>query len=273
MGFSRLHLFSGFRPCRLPLAYVQNQRRLYGLREVGQGVDADGDQRVAAAMGALAHPSRLAILREVRTPRVLADIKVRSSSNGRIHHGERQGRLLARQTVQQHLSSLLQIGVISSRESKLDKRRRMEYVINHQTLYSLAESFLALAELRPDELPDSPTITDGIPGEAEHVLGPHLVLVKGLGIGQHFPLDPVRGGTHEWMIGRRQHLPVCLDYDPYVSKENCLVQWRDGIHSIVDLPGSRNGTRVNFQPLDGARRMLRTGDLIGVGHSLLLFRA
>lgn len=48
---------------------------------------------------------------------------------------------------------------------------------------------------------------------------------------------------------------------------------RDGRSLLLDLPGNRNGTLLNWKPLArGGVAELKAGDVVGVGRSLLVFR-
>lgn len=101
--------------------------------------------------------------------------------------------------------------------------------------------------------------------------GAKLVVVKGFGEGTSFDLAPPPEGRREWRVGRKGD--VALDFDPFASRENTLIAWEDGAHWASDVPGSRNGTSVNFERLpSGARHRLETGDLLSVGHTVLVYR-
>ncbi|HLE47820.1 MAG TPA: FHA domain-containing protein, partial [Candidatus Thermoplasmatota archaeon] len=102
--------------------------------------------------------------------------------------------------------------------------------------------------------------------------GPRLVLVHGLYEGKSYALDPRLAPEGEWRIGRRRGIAVSLDYDPYISLENSVVRRTGDKLTIEDLPGSKNGTSVNWEPLaKGRAHVLKPVDVIGVGRSLLVF--
>lgn len=219
---------------------------------------------LAAALGVLSSPVRLAILRQLRSPKTLKEVRVRPV-------GSDTTRLLARQTVKEHLDKLLDIGVVLPRETEREYGATTEYVLNHQMLFALSEEFRSLAKLRPTAAVGGETMLRSTTAPRTRPHGPALVLVKGLEEGRTFPLD--KGGP-TWTIGRRRGLPIALDFDPFVSSENAaIVRTEDGL-AVEDDPNSRNGTSVNFEPLPkGGRHLLEQGDLIGVGRSLLMFRA
>ncbi|HWX40227.1 MAG TPA: FHA domain-containing protein [Blastocatellia bacterium] len=74
----------------------------------------------------------------------------------------------------------------------------------------------------------------------------------------------------EVAIGKGLHNDVVLA-DPTVSNSHALVLTRDGCYNIVDL-GSRNGTFVAGERLGDQARVLRHGDSIRVGQTVLSFR-
>ena len=71
-------------------------------------------------------------------------------------------------------------------------------------------------------------------------------------------------------IGKAAHNHIVLT-DPTVSNTHAAFLMRDGGFSIVDL-GSRNGTYVNGERLGAHARILRHGDAIQLGKTVLTFR-
>lgn len=221
------------------------------------------DAVFAAALVSIGSEARLEILRQLRTPKPLRDIEVRAPDPDRA-----DGRPISRQAVRVHLEKLVEIGVVTTREVD----RSVEYVLNHQRLFAIAEEFRALARLRPAPEVDAPTVggPSGVAGRPAS--GPRLVLVRGLDEGTTWSLAEGRS-PRRWVVGRKRGLDVALDFDPFVSSENAVVSEEAGRFFVADLPESRNGTTLNFALLGrGERRELAAGDVIGVGRSLLLFR-
>lgn len=242
-------------------------RAFLGLLVLGLPVpDPDHpDVRLAHALAALATPTRIALMRALRTPRILAEIEVKSHEPG-------SQRNLARQTVRQHLDVLLDAHMVSAHETERSRGETHEFVLNHQAVYALSEDLRALARLRPLVEPSMETAAANV-GGAPAMRRPCLVLVKGLDEGTSFDLRP-ENGRHEWTIGRRRGAEVSLDFDPFVSSENSRIAWIDGAHYLENVPGSRNGTMHNFRPVeDGRRQRLQQGDVVGVGRSLLVYWA
>ena len=68
-------------------------------------------------------------------------------------------------------------------------------------------------------------------------------------------------------IGRAEGNVITLPRDEYASSRHARIEaLRDGVW-VVDL-GSRNGTFVNGEPVEG-REQLRTGDVVRVGETEL----
>lgn len=228
--------------------------------------EQDPDVFLAEALGSLAHPARLAILRQLRTPRVLSEIHVESRGPG----GAK--RAISRQAVREHLDKLLAIGAAIGRDAERGGRSTQEYVVNHQKLWMLGEEFRGLARLRPALELEGETVVASTPAASYALQGPCLVLVKGLEEGRVFSLSGTPSDGPSWIIGRRREAAISLDFDPFVSHENTRVLRDGNTFFVEDLPASRNGTRLNFRPLPrGGRQPLASGNLIGAGRSILLF--
>ncbi|HEX2022902.1 MAG TPA: FHA domain-containing protein [Candidatus Thermoplasmatota archaeon] len=224
------------------------------------------DRRLAAALDAVSNPLRLAILRQLRAPRSLTEIELRADGED---PDAPSPRLLARQTVKAHVDRLVAAGLVDAKEGERLGRATLEYVVNHAMIFAYAEEFRDLARLRPAVDPSLDTLGGGLAAAPARPRGPALVMVKGLEEGRAFPL----AGGDRWTIGRAATCEVCLHFDPYASAENAVVARDGGRFTLADLPGSRNGTRLNFQDLGASPAPLATGDLVGVGRTLLLFRA
>jgi hypothetical protein len=81
-------------------------------------------------------------------------------------------------------------------------------------------------------------------------------------------LQPGRG----WVIGHGAKCQVRVGFDPYASREDAEIVLGDGKYHLRGLRTRRNATSVNRQPLaHGEECILRRGDVLRVGCSLLLF--
>jgi hypothetical protein len=80
---------------------------------------------------------------------------------------------------------------------------------------------------------------------------------------------PLRG--ERLVLGRAPGSDVEIGWDPRVSGVHAHLERHGGLWVVQDDGLSRNGTRVNGEPLRG-QRALRDGDLLGVGDTLLCLR-
>lgn len=221
---------------------------------------------MARGLEALANPTRLALLRRLCEPKILADIEVESA--------EHPGRNLSRQSVAKHLHLLMEAGIVLDQVPPSDGREGPGYITNHQAIFALAEEVRDLARRRPVVEVSRATIA-GNRSRGQRIKGRCAVVVRGLEEGRVFSLEPPADTPEaDWIIGRKRGLPVSLDFDPYISAENSLVSWNGKDHLLSDLPQSRNGTLLNFESVPkGKNAVLRHGDIIGVGRSLLVYWA
>lgn len=225
---------------------------------------------LAQALTVLGSPVRLQILRQLRTPKTVTELDVRV----RPARGEDRDRprTLARQTVKEHLDKLVDRGIVRTREGQREHRTVTEYVIDHQRLYALGDEVRELALLRPTAEPSAGTMATTGPEPASAPTEPTLVVVKGLDAGRRFPLLAPGGRARSWRLGRRRDLDVPLDYDAYVSGEHAVIRFDGERYEIEDLD-SRNGTRLDFEPLEPGRpEPLVNGSVIGVGRSRLVVK-
>lgn len=233
-------------------------------------VEALDYDRLEEYLSALAYGSRLELLNILRYPRNVQDIRL---SPRQVRPGENPDRPVARQTIQGHLDKLVDIGLVVCRESK--EKRGKEYVVNPQKLYQILEELRKVGTVTADApMPHEGTVDLGATRAERAVSGPRFVLVHGLHEGKTFPLrrDDLREGRG-WVIGRREGLQVSLEYDPFVSGENAEVVQEGKEFALLDLRNSKNGTLLNWRRLDKDERpVLVSGDVIGVGRSLLVFR-
>lgn len=230
-------------------------------------------ERLTAYLRALAVPNRVELLRKLQVPRTIGEIELRPARHLQARSPDRR---LAWQTVESHVKKLQELGLVHARASQRGGRSVKEYVVNHARLFLIVEELRLLGLLRPapgvgldtqtGTGPLGPSLEAQAPPLPE---GPALVLPAGPLEGTAFPLR----GQGPWVIGRAPGLAVSLPYDPFVSAENSEVRRGPSGFVIRDLPGSHNGTRVNWRRLAaGEEVLLCPGDAVGVGRSVLVFR-
>ena len=222
----------------------------------------------------LADANRLELLSLLRRPRVIDEIHLTPTVTQR---GTTPDRSITRPAVQNHVDRLLDAGILRVHKTRrLGGRPVNEYVLDQAALFMIIEEVRTLARLEaftpPDmyatqsfEGADGPTWTDG----------PKLVLVHGVEEGKVFPLRTEASGNGRGLVlGRKPGSAIHLPFDPSVSAENSeVLPGKDGFR-LLDLRSSRNGTFLNWSRLPvGGEAALEPGDVIGVGRSLLVFRA
>lgn len=224
-------------------------------------------ERLAAHLRALSHPARLEILWRLRIPHKPVDVLVRPR---RQDADLPQERAMTRQSIQAHLETLEEVGVVLRTEDP--EGGGAQWVTSHQHLFALIEEMRCLTAIRPAARVDVDATLSHQPATGSSwPAGPKLVLVTGPWEGQVFPL----AGAGPWTIGRSRSCDVSLSYDPFVSAEHARVERAGKTFSLETAPGARNPPRLNFEPVPGraSPRMLEAGDVVGLGRSLLVFRA
>lgn len=226
-----------------------------------------GYATLAGHLGALASETRLELLHALRTPQSLNEIRVLPSLT---RGSENPERALSRQAVTRHMEQLLDLGLLHRMPAA--GGRGDLWVLNHERLFAIVDEIRSLAKLRPlAGMPSAgETVEQAPPGAPRLPTGPRLLVAYGRDDGVAFALDRPVGGR--WTIGRAPTCDIRLDYDPYNSGENSRLEHTAAGFSVEDL-GSRNGTWVNWERLAPRRpRALRSGDLLTVGRSILVFQ-
>lgn len=234
--------------------------------------EAPNYEELEGYFGALAYSTRLEILRLLRVPHELSEIRL---SPKQVRAGENPQRAISRQALLEHIDRLMEIGVVVAREPATPREPR-EFVVNPQRLYQIIEEFRSVGTVfagAPAGRGETAALGDVRAAAMEP--GPKLVLVHGLLEGKSFrlrreDLKPGRG----WVIGRKEGLAASLEYDPFVSLENAEIVSEGGGFALLDLRSSRNGTWLNWRRLEpDERARLESGDVVRVGRSLLVFRS
>ncbi|MBW3584235.1 MAG: FHA domain-containing protein, partial [Euryarchaeota archaeon] len=217
--------------------------------------------------GALAYAIRLEILDKVRLPHALSEIRVAPL---RRTSGSKAG-TASRQAVKHHLDRLIEADLVRLDPDAGEDRPR--YVVHPQRLYALTEELRSLSvnRVRYRTRKDvTETLRSG--ARTPRVEGPRLVLVHGVYEGQMYSLADEGGTKERWTIGRSEEADVRLTYDPFASMMNTYVLRHGDEHLVMDSGLSKNGTQLDWEPLQPNEAYpLRPGHVIGVGRSLLCF--
>jgi hypothetical protein len=176
---------------------------------------------------------------------------------------------LTRQAAQRHVRLLEDAGLVERRPGSRPTGAVVEYTVAPHALFALHEEFEKLSAIRAKR-PDLMHRTQASPDRAASARGGSgcLVVVRGPRWGERVPLSSAR--DRAWVIGRDDRCDVVVDYDPYASNRHAELRWSNGDFVVTDLR-STNGTTLNLTaiPRGGAARV-QHGDLVGVGHTLLL---
>jgi len=222
-------------------------------------------EELARFFSTLGNPNRLELLRQLRRPRRVSELR---ASPEVTRPGENPERAVSRQAVRQHLEKLLAVDVaqLHRRGSAYEGN---EYLANHRQLFVIAEQLRDLARFHPEEASLPTETRSSLPSHRPPPgRGPALVLVHGIDEGRTWTL----GVGKPLLVGRLREADVCLDYDPFVSNRHADVTVVDGRTIFRDL-GSRNGTLLNFARMRPREPVsLAAGDIVSIGRSTLVYR-
>lgn len=215
-------------------------------------------QRLASELKALASPTRLEILHSLRSPRRIGSIRVPATRN---NPAGQAARPVTRQAVTKHLGVLEEAGLVH--------RRDAGYVLDRRRMFAIVDEMRVLMRLRPEGPPEADLTGERPPGGLPPLPPrPRLLVAYGgddsIGLGL--------SGRGPWRIGRSRKADIVLDHDPFVSSLHCEIRRREGRYALLDL-GSRNGTLLDFRPLQAGAAPLESGGIITAGRTQLAFQA
>ncbi len=214
---------------------------------------------LANSLKAIASERRLRILQLLTRPRYLEEIASLTS--------------VARQTAERHVETLLEEGFIRKRQGQRASGPVQEYIVAPHRFFALGEDLFELGRLLPETDDDALLRTLRRPprGSARGAsTGPSLVVVHGTEPGAVFPLGP---GEGPWVVGRDDGQDIQLHHDPFLSNRHARIVRTGAVDGVMDT-FSTNGTQLNWEPLPpGDLIPLTAGDVIGVGRTLLVYRA
>lgn len=220
---------------------------------------------LARLLDALASPTRLAILHQLRAPHLLSDIRVQASLT---RAGENPERPLARQSVTHHVEQLVAHGLLH----KVPMPEGGDgYVLHQSSLFALLDEVRRLAKLRSvlgDD--DAGTVAQRDEPAIRLPPAPRLVVAYGREDGAAFGLADDVGARVR--VGRGAACEARLDHDPWISSEHVAVERTASGFAVTDLE-SLNGTWLNWERLAPQKRVpLPSGALLMVGRTLLVFQ-
>lgn len=187
---------------------------------------------------------------------------------------------MSRQSALKHIEKLQERGFVRSVNGRRLTGPVIEFLVVPQRLFAAGISIGNLGNLEPEGGPhvrveEQTVVMDGKGGpnhtapqaaRAAH----HLLLVNGPAAGTRFNLEV---DQTRWTVGRDDDRNLRLAHDPFVSGRHAELQLDNGQHVLVDV-FSANGTFLNFARIPrGGRVPLRTGDVIGLGHTFVVYQS
>ncbi len=222
-------------------------------------------EELAAALKVLGSPTRLQLLGQLKLPSPPRGLKLHAQQH---QPGQNPDRPIALQVVLRHINKLMEHDLI--RADAGDGARH--YVIHRARLYAITEELRQLTSLSHWHLEaEDHTVDAQNTPKVQLARGPRLTIVHGAYEGRSYALHGDSGPDNGWSIGRSGDAAICLDYDPYVSRQHAIVTQDGSQLFIQDCGTSRNGTNVNWRPIGQAAHPLHPGDIVGIGRSLLVF--
>lgn len=185
---------------------------------------------------------------------------------------------MSRQSALKHIEKLQERGFVRAVNGRRLTGPVIEFLVVPQRLFATGIAIGNLGNLEPEGGPqvrveEQTVVMDksGTPTPAPSGVqrSANLLLVNGPQAGTRFPLT---GDTTRWTLGRDEDRGLRLAHDPFVSGRHAEIQLDMGGHVLVDV-FSANGTFLNFARIPrGGRVPLKVGDVIGVGHTFVVFQ-
>lgn len=233
----------------------------------------EAENWILESLEALAFANRLSLLSQLQDACTLDEIELtpvdHDSTNGN------RVRCLTRQGVRYHLNQLQEAGIVEAERVREGGRVKNAYRVDQAPLWALSEALRELSAsgdptVHPEEPGPSPITWEPEPKGP----GPHLVVVHGLEVGRRFRLGTLEADRRRgWVLGSQAKADVPLPGSQFVDDQAAEIEVDDGTYKLLDLRSARARVSLNGEQLDlGDRRELAHGDVIGIGHTQLLFR-
>lgn len=224
-------------------------------------------ENLAEDLDALSNLQRLRLLHLLTRPRYAEEI---ADALG-----------MSRQSALKHIEKLQERGFVRPLHGRRPTGPVIEFLVVPQRLFATGVAIGNLGNLEPEGGPsvkvdDRTVVMEGpagapSPGQPAQAAQrhAHLLLVNGPAAGSRFVLT---GETTRWTLGRDEDRSLRLAHDPFISGRHAEIQQDASGHVLVDV-FSANGTFLNFSRIPrGGRVPLRVGDVIGLGHTFLVYQ-
>lgn len=185
---------------------------------------------------------------------------------------------MSRQSALKHIEKLEERGFVRPLHGRRPTGPVIEFLVVPQRLFATGVAIGNLGNLEPEGGPsmkmddrtvvlDKPNATPPPPQATARAA--HLLLVNGPAAGSRFALD---ADGPRWTLGRDDDRNLRLAHDPFISGRHAEIQQDLQGHVLVDV-FSANGTFLNFSRIPrGGRVPLKVGDVIGLGHTFLVYQ-
>lgn len=223
-------------------------------------------ESLAEDLDALSNLQRLRLLHLLTRPRYAEEIA--------------EALAMSRQSALKHIEKLQERGFVRSLHGRRTTGPVIEFLVVPQRLFATGVTIGNLGNLEPEGGPsvrhdDRTVVMAGQeplpPSEPvpQGVRAAKLLLLNGPSAGTPYSLVDENG---RWTVGRDDDRDVRLSHDPFISGRHAEVQSDPTGHVLVDV-FSANGTFLNFTRIPrGGRVPLRVGDVIGLGHTFLVYQ-
>ena len=187
---------------------------------------------------------------------------------------------MSRQSALKHIEKLQERGFVRALHGRRSTGPVIEFLVVPQRLFAAGVAIGNLGNLEPEGGPnlraddrtvvlDKPGAAASEPAAPSTARSAHLLLLNGPAAGSRQPLGPE---TARWTLGRDEDRNLRLSHDPFISGRHAEIQTDGNGHVLVDV-FSANGTFLNFARIPrGGRVPLKVGDVIGLGHTFLVYQ-
>lgn len=185
---------------------------------------------------------------------------------------------MSRQSALKHIEKLEERQFVRAVHGRRASGPVIEYLVNPSRLFAVGVALGNLGRLEPEGGPavrfsqKTEVLNDDGQPKPQLDAEPRpaqLLVTSGPSAGVKYGLA---ADKRRWTMGRDEDRDLRLANDPFVSGRHAEIQTERTGPVLVDV-FSANGTYLNFMRLPrGGRVPLRPGDVIGIGHTVLVYQ-
>ncbi|MHB8587131.1 MAG: FHA domain-containing protein [Thermoplasmatota archaeon] len=218
---------------------------------------APPNERLTASLRALASERRLDVISLLQRPRYIEEIA--------------RDLKISRQGAQEHLAQLVAEGIVEKQHGQRETGTVVEYRLVRARIFAILEELREMTAVPIDPSSKPLFRTMALPSEVrfDRSESAEIVVLNGPELGARIAL---RNEAKAVLLGRDPECRLKLDWDLQVSNRHAEIRKDSTVFVIVDT-FSRNGTVLNGRTMQpGTPAKLRSGDVISLGRTLVLFR-